>query len=156
MCARTSLFHLVEPEVEAGDPRSLVGLLTEQVEFANVILINKIETLDLKRRLSLRKVLTCLNPEARLLECSQCEVDFAAVLATKTFSEEKAATMAGWYKELDGSLHLPESEEFGIASFVYRARRPFTPTAWMRFSTARFRVCCAARATAGWRVVRKW
>ena len=119
--------HLVEPEVEAGDPRSLVGLLTEQVEFANVILINKIETLDLKRRLSLRKVLTCLNPEARLLECSQCEVDLAAVLATRTFSEEKAATMAGWYKELDGSLHLPESEEFGIASFVYRARRPFHP-----------------------------
>ena len=55
----------------------------------------------------------------------KCEVDLGLLLGTRSFNEQKAATMAGWYKELDGSARLPETEEYGIASFVYRARRPF-------------------------------
>ena len=117
--------HLVDPEVSAEDPRSLVGLLTDQIEFANLILLNKVDKVSRKQRLSVRKVLTCLNPEARIRECFQCEVDLGLLLGTRSFNEQKAATMAGWYKELDGSARLPETEEYGIASFVYRARRPF-------------------------------
>lgn len=117
--------HLVDPEVPAEDPRSLVGLLTDQIEFANLILLNKTDRVSRKQRLQVRKVLTCLNPEARVRECSHCEVELSLLLGTSSFDEVKAATMAGWYKELEGSQHLPESEEYGIASFVYRARRPF-------------------------------
>ena len=117
--------HLVDPDVPADDPRSLVGLLTDQIEFANLILLNKIDLISEDTRHRLRKVLTCLNPEARLCDCSYGEVELSRVLGTRTFDEARAATMAGWYKELEGSQHLPESEEYGIASFVYRARRPF-------------------------------
>lgn len=117
--------HLVDPDVQAGDPRSLVGLLTDQIEFANLILLNKVDLVSRKQRLQVRKVLTCLNPEARVRECSECDVELSLLLGTRSFDESKAATMAGWYKELEGSHHLPESEEYGIASFVYRARRPF-------------------------------
>ncbi|MBX3167571.1 MAG: GTP-binding protein [Candidatus Eremiobacteraeota bacterium] len=117
--------HLVDPDVPAGDPRSLVGLLTDQIEFANLILLNKVDLISRKQRLQVRKVLACLNPEARLRECSHSEVELSLVLGTRSFNEARAATMAGWYKELEGSQHLPESEEYGIASFVYRARRPF-------------------------------
>lgn len=117
--------HLVDPEVQADDPRSLVGLLTDQIEFANLILLNKAEAVTPEQLESVRKVVTCLNPEARIRDCSHCAVDLSMLLGTRSFDEGKAATMAGWYKELEGNTHLPESDEYGIASFVYRARRPF-------------------------------
>ena len=117
--------HLVDLEVQADDPRSLVGLLTDQIEFANLILLNKADSVTPDQLESVRKVITCLNPGARIRDCSHCAVDLSLMLGTRSFDEQKAATMAGWYKELEGNTHLSESDEYGIASFVYRARRPF-------------------------------
>lgn len=124
--------------LQDDDPRSLVGLLTDQVEFANLILLNKADLVSQKQRLSVRKVLTCLNPEARIRECSHCEVELPLVLGTRSFNERKASTMAGWYKELEGNSHLPESDEYGIASFVYRARKPFHQSRLEEFLSGSF------------------
>lgn len=141
--------HLIEPEVAADDPRSLVGLLTDQVELANVLLLNKAGLVSHTERQKIRKVLGCLNPEARILECDHCQVELAEVLSTGSFCEAKAATMAGWYKELDGSQHLPESEEYGIASFVYRARRPFHTGRLESLLSGSFLGSCVAKVTPG-------
>ncbi|MGF6709046.1 G3E family GTPase [Luteibacter sp. W1I16] len=109
------------------DRRSLVSLLTEQVEFADVIVINKCDRLDEAERLQVRKVLRALNRDARLLDAAYGEIDLSVVLNTGLFNYEKAQTAPGWVKELMGA-HTPETEAYGITSFVYRAARPFHPT----------------------------
>jgi G3E family GTPase len=108
------------------DDRSVVELLIEQIEFCNVIVINKsdlVTTSDLER---LKGILKALNPQA-VLVCSQFgKVPLNSVLNTGYFNFEQAAEAPGWLKEMRGE-HVPETEEYGISSFVYRARRPFHP-----------------------------
>lgn len=110
----------------------LADLLIEQVEFANVIVVNKTDLVDEKRLATLEAALRKLNPEARVLRASRGAVDAAEILNTGLFDEEAASAMPGWAKELNGE-HTPETEAFGISSFVYRARRPFHPERFMRF-----------------------
>jgi G3E family GTPase len=108
------------------DERTIVDLLVDQVEFANVLVVSKadlVEPSDLER---LEGILHHLNPEARLVRAQHGRVPIDAVLGTGLFDDDKAATYAGWAKELAG-IHTPETEEYGIGSFVYRARRPFHP-----------------------------
>ncbi|NJM91195.1 MAG: GTP-binding protein [Myxococcales bacterium] len=108
------------------DERAIVDLLVDQVEFANVLVISKIDLVaasDLER---LEGILHHLNPEAQLVRAQHGHVPIDAVLGTGRFDGDKAATYAGWAKELAG-IHTPETEEYGIGSFVYRARRPFHP-----------------------------
>ena len=108
------------------DDRTIVDLLVDQVEFANVIVISKT---DLVAQTSLRKleaILRSLNPDARLIRAEFGHVPLDQVLDTGLFDFEKASAAPGWLKELRGE-HIPESEEYGISSFVYRARRPFHP-----------------------------
>lgn len=108
------------------DDRTIVDLLVDQVEFANVIVISKT---DLVAQTSLRKleaILRSLNPDARLIRAEFGHVPLDQVLDTSLFDFEKASAAPGWLKELRGE-HIPESEEYGISSFVYRARRPFHP-----------------------------
>lgn len=108
------------------DDRTIVDLLVDQVEFANVIVISKT---DLVAKTSLRKleaILRSLNPDARLIRAEFGHVPLDQVLDTSLFDFEKASAAPGWLKELRGE-HIPESEEYGISSFVYRARRPFHP-----------------------------
>lgn len=108
------------------DDRTIVDLLVDQVEFANVIVISKA---DLVAKTSLRKleaILRSLNPDARLIRAEFGHVPLDQVLDTSLFDFEKASAAPGWLKELRGE-HIPESEEYGISSFVYRARRPFHP-----------------------------
>ncbi|MEX1828960.1 GTP-binding protein [Luteibacter sp. CQ10] len=109
-----------------GDGRSLVNLLTEQVEFADVIVVNKCDRLDEGRRHELHRVLRALNRDARLVDASFGDVDLSAVLDTGLFDYERAQTAPGWVKELMGQ-HTPETEEYGITSFVYRSGRPLHP-----------------------------
>ncbi|WP_285404631.1 GTP-binding protein [Luteibacter sp. ME-Dv--P-043b] len=113
------------------DDRSLVTLLTEQVEFADVIVVNKCDRLDSVARRQVRAVLRALNRDARIVEAAFGEVDLALVLDTGLFDYDKAQTAPGWVKELMGA-HTPETEAYGITSFVYRATRPFHPARLQR------------------------
>lgn len=124
-CSTDSLASRGETNGE-DDGRSLVNLLTEQVEFADVIVINKCDGLNEAERQQVRKVIRALNRDARLVNAAHGEVDLSLVLNTGLFDHDKAQLAPGWVKELMGA-HTPETEEYGITSFVYRAARPFHP-----------------------------
>ncbi|MCB1488502.1 MAG: zinc metallochaperone GTPase ZigA [Bauldia sp.] len=118
-----------------GDERTLVDLLVDQIEFADVIVVNKISDIDEAQRDLVRKVVRALNPDARLIETDFCRVDLDAVLDTHRFDFERAHENPLWFKELHGFRdHVPETEEYGIGSFVYRARRPFHPEKFKAFT----------------------
>ena len=108
------------------DERTIVDLLTDQIEFANVIVINKCDLVSEKEAERLEGILHHLNPDARLRRVTRGQVDFRDVIGTGLYDEEAASRMPGWFKELNGE-HIPETEEYGISSFVYRRRKPFHP-----------------------------
>ncbi|MCQ9154481.1 zinc metallochaperone GTPase ZigA [Acidomonas methanolica] len=117
-----------------GDERALVDLLVEQIEFADVVILNKIDTATPEQIAAARKIIRSLNPDADLVETSRSHVDLARVLDTNRFDFERAHEHPLWFKELHGHAgHIPETQEYGIGSFVYRARRPFRPDAFARF-----------------------
>jgi G3E family GTPase len=112
-----------------GDERRLVHLLTEQIEFADVIVLNKVSDAGPERAEAARKIIRALNPDARLVEADHGLVPGAAILDTGLFDFDRAHEHPFWAKELYGfERHVPETEEYGISSFVYRARRPFVPS----------------------------
>lgn len=116
------------------DQRTLVDLLVEQIEFADVVVINKVSEATEATRAAVRKVVAALNPRARQIETNFGEVPLAAILGTGLFDEAKAATHPLWHKELHSpESHVPETEEYGISSFVYRERRPFDPAQLLAF-----------------------
>ena len=107
------------------DERTIVDLLTDQIEFANVIVINKCDLVSEKRRSSWKASCTT-STRTRLQRVTRGKVDFRDVIGTGLYDEEAASRMPGWFKELNGE-HIPETEEYGISSFVYRRRKPFHP-----------------------------
>lgn len=110
------------------DTRTLVNLLTDQIEFANVVVLNKVRDAGAERVDAARKIIKALNPDARLIEANHARVDPLAIFGTGLFDFDRAAEHPLWAKELYGfAHHLPETEEYGISSFVYRARAPFHP-----------------------------
>jgi G3E family GTPase len=112
----------------ADDERTLVDLLVEQIEFADVVIINKIGDVPPEQRDEVRRVVRGLNADARIVEAEFGKAPLDAVLDTRLYSEERAQRHPLWHKELyDFKNHTPETEEYGIRSFVYRARRPFHP-----------------------------
>jgi G3E family GTPase len=118
-----------------GDDRTLLDLLVDQIEFADVVVINKVSDIDPEHRDLVRKVVVALNPAARIVETDFAHVDLGEVLDTGRFEYEKAHEHPLWYKELNGFRdHVPETEEYGISSFVYRARRPFHPEKFKAFT----------------------
>ncbi|EPE98248.1 GTP-binding protein [Rhizobium grahamii] len=117
-----------------GDVRTIIDLLVEQIEFADVIILNKVGTATPAERQAARQIIVGLNPDARLVETDFGQVDLGDVLGTGRFDIERAETHPLWYKELHGfSDHVPETEEYGIRSFVYREKRPFEPAKLQRF-----------------------
>ncbi|MFN4152666.1 MAG: GTP-binding protein, partial [Candidatus Sericytochromatia bacterium] len=108
------------------DERTIVDLLIEQVEFADVIVLNKTDLVSEKDLNELENIIKKLNPEAKIVHSSFGKVALDQVLNTNLFDFDKASMAAGWLKELRGE-HTPETEEYGISSFVYKARRPFHP-----------------------------
>jgi G3E family GTPase len=111
-----------------GDDRALVDLLVEQIEFADVVVLNKVSSATPDQVVAARRIIRALNPDADLIETDESRVDLGAVLDTKRFNLEKAQRHPLWFKELYApEAHRPETEEYGIRSFVYRARRPFHP-----------------------------
>ncbi|WP_050460851.1 zinc metallochaperone GTPase ZigA [Herbaspirillum autotrophicum] len=108
------------------DQRTVVDLLIEQIEFCDVIILNKLDLITGQQHKHLHAILRGLNPRARIEASSFGKVALDKVLDTGLFDFEEAQKAPGWLQELRGE-HVPESEEYNIASFVYRARRPFHP-----------------------------
>ncbi|MBL8117231.1 MAG: GTP-binding protein [Anaerolineae bacterium] len=119
-------------EVSDEDNRTLSDLLIDQVEFANVIILNKTDLATSEQIETLEGILRKLNPTARFIHAEQAQVPTNAILNTGMFDMEAAQRSAGWLKELEGE-HTPETEEYGISSFVFRAYRPFHPVRLMDF-----------------------
>ena len=114
------------------DERSITDLLIEQIEFADVILISKIDLISRCDREELIAILERLNAQAEIIPMVMGEVPLTKILNTGRFDFERAAEAPGWLKELRGE-HVPETEEYGIASTGYRARRPFHPERFFNF-----------------------
>ncbi|MBC3232661.1 zinc metallochaperone GTPase ZigA [Pseudomonas lurida] len=114
------------------DERSITDLLIEQVEFADVILISKIDLISSREREELIAILERLNAQAEIIPMVMGEVPLDKILNTGRFDFERAAQAPGWLQELRGE-HVPETDEYGIASSAYRARRPFHPQRFFDF-----------------------
>nr|WP_154307601.1 GTP-binding protein [Metabacillus lacus] len=111
---------------DENDTRDIADLLIEQIEFANTIILNKVDLVDDSEVKKLHAAVSALNPEADILQSSFSSVDTKELLHRNHFDLEKASGSAGWIKELNEE-HTPETEEYGIRSFVYRRKRPFHP-----------------------------
>ncbi|WES98983.1 GTP-binding protein [Chryseobacterium arthrosphaerae] len=116
--------HLTDME---GDYRTIVNLLTDQIEFANVIILNKTDLIDTETLGFLKAAVKKLNPDAVILQSEFGKVDLQKILNTKLFDFDKAQASVGWQKELQAGHHTPETEEYGISSLVFRDQRPFHP-----------------------------
>lgn len=110
------------------DDRTLVHLLTDQIEFADVVILNKIADAGSDKVDAARKIIRSLNADAEIIETNQSAVAAEKILDTGLFDFEQAHEHPMWAKELYGFVdHVPETEEYGVASYVYRARLPFVP-----------------------------
>jgi G3E family GTPase len=109
------------------DQRSIVNLLTDQIEFANVILINKSDLVEKVQVEELKAIIHKLNPVAKILVTDHSKIHPKEILNTGLFDFEEVSNSAGWQEELQKGQHTPETEEYGISSFVFRDKRPFHP-----------------------------
>ncbi|CAE6442382.1 unnamed protein product [Rhizoctonia solani] len=126
-------------EIDPQDERNVTDLLVDQLEFADVILVNKTDIADRKTVAKVLSLIKTLNPRAKVIPTVRCRVDLEEILNTRRFSFEEAVTGAGWLQSLQESMPRktangsiknipkPETEEYGISNFVYRRRRPFHP-----------------------------
>lgn len=116
------------------DQRTLAGLLADQIEFADVVVVNKIDLVNLKQRAEVAAVIKALNPVAEIVYADHGVVPLNKLLGTGKFDLERAAAMPGWAHELEGR-HTPETEEYGINSFVLRSHAPLHPQRFADFMT---------------------
>ena len=114
------------------DERSVADLLVDQIEFADVILISKTDLVDDKDIDKLKAIIKTLNTQAEIIPIKEGNVEIDKVLNTGLFDFAKAKEAPGWLKEMRGE-HIPETEEYGISSFTYTARRPFLPEKFYNF-----------------------
>jgi len=120
-----------------GDDRTIVNLLTDQVEFANVILLNKVDLITESELRNLYDIIHKLNPNADVIPTQNSQVSLHEVIDTGLFNFEEAEVSAGWIQKLENE-HIPETEEYGIGSFVYRKCKPFHPQRFLDFATHHF------------------
>ncbi len=106
------------------DTRTVADLLIDQIEFANVIVLNKLDIVSTEQAREVEAIVRALNPGAKLITARRGQVPLDSVLGTGLFDYETAASSAGWLRELEGG-HTPETEEYGISSFAYRTPHPF-------------------------------
>jgi len=115
------------------DTRTIVHLLTDQVEFANVIILNKTDLVTPYEVGLLEAAIRKLNADARILRSEFGRIDPNLILNTGLFDHDKASRSAGWIRELESGHHTPETEEYGISSMVFRERKPFHPARFWNF-----------------------
>ncbi|MBU2995308.1 GTP-binding protein [Cellulophaga baltica] len=120
-----------------GDDRTIVNLLTDQIEFANVIILNKMDLVSETDLKELHAIIKKLNPEAVIISTTNAEIEPENVLNTGLFDYEKAEASAGWIKELENE-HVPETEEYGISSIVFRSKKPFHPERFLSYLNTDF------------------
>ena len=137
------------------DERTVVDLLIDQIEFCDVIVLNKIDLIDQAQQDQLIAILKTLNPRARIEIAQFGKVALDKILNTQLFDFDEAAQAPGWLKELRGE-HTPETEEYGISSFVYRARRPSIQNVFMIWYRLNGRESCVPKAFSGWLPNRHW
>ncbi|ACA12144.1 GTP-binding protein [Xylella fastidiosa subsp. multiplex] len=113
-------------QADSDDTRSLADLLGQQIEFADTIVISKCDLIDATQLARVRAVVRGLNRDAQIIEAHLGEVPLPQLVGTGRFDFTRAQLAPGWMRELRGE-HTPETEEYGVTSFVYRARRPFHP-----------------------------
>ncbi|MFG3093010.1 GTP-binding protein [Streptomyces antibioticus] len=119
-----------------GDERTVSDLLMDQIEFADVIVLNKLDLVDADAAERLQAALTRLNPTARIVRAAHGRVRVGDVVGTGLFDLEQAQQAPGWVMELNGD-HVPETEEYGVSSTVFRAEVPFHPERLWTFVTSR-------------------
>ena len=121
------------------DDRSVADLLVDQIEFADVILVSKTDLVTEEDIKKLKAIIKTLNTQAEIIPITEGRVEIDKVLNTGLFNFDKAKEAPGWLKEMRGD-HIPETEEYGISSFTYKARRPFYPEKFYNFlhSTEQF------------------
>jgi G3E family GTPase len=118
-----------------GDERTVVDLLVDQIEFCDVLILNKTDLMTNDEIAQLEGILKTFNPRAQIIHSQFGKVPLDRIMNTALFDFDEAAEAPGWLQELRGE-HVPETEEYGIASFVYRARKPFHPQRlWQWFNT---------------------
>ena len=115
-----------------NDTRTIVNLLVDQIEFANVIILNKTDLITQKQKEILLATIKKLNPVAKIITSEYGKVNPNEIINTGLFNYEEAETSAGWIQELEG-IHTPETEEYGISSFVFRDQKPFHPERFWNF-----------------------
>ena len=106
--------------------RSIVDLLVEQIEFANVIVLNKVDLISALQQEEMRSIIRKLNPDAKIIQADHGKINPKEILNTHLFDFAEAAQSSGWQKELQNK-HTPETDEYGIGSFVFREHRPLHP-----------------------------
>ncbi|CAO1635335.1 unnamed protein product [Parajaminaea phylloscopi] len=113
-------------DVPEEDDRNISDLMVDQLEFADVVVLNKVDLVGQEEVPKILGLIKTLNPSAKVIQCRHAQLDPREVLNTKLFSYSKAAMSAGWLKSLQEEV-VPETEEYGVGTFVFRARKPFHP-----------------------------
>ena len=121
-----------------GDFRSIVNLLTDQIEFANVIILNKTDLVNHEHLGVLKATIHKLNPSAKIIESEYSKVNPNEILNTNLFDFDEAEQSAGWIEELNKDEHTPETDEYGISSFVFKSKEPFHPERFWQFVQSKF------------------
>ena len=140
-------------EVEGGDHRSIVNLLIDQVEFADLIVLNKIDLVNEDEKAEVIAMIKGLNSKARIVECSNGAVKLPEILDTKMFNYDEASQTPDWLKAIYEEP-MPETKEYGISTFVYKARRPFHPQRLHEFLGKQWPGVVRRRGSFGWQ--RAW
>lgn len=121
-----------------GDYRTIVNLLTDQIEFANVIILNKTDLVSEETVGVLKAAIHKLNPGAKIIKSTFSKIDPKEILHTGLYDFEEAEQSAGWIEELNKGEHTPETEEYGIGSFVFRSKKPFDPNRFWKYIQMHF------------------
>jgi Putative GTPases (G3E family) len=126
---------LLKEDMEEED---IENLLVQQIEFCNLIILNKIDLISEEEKQKVIRVIRVLQPEAGIIETNYAKVDIAKVINTHAFDFEKAGMSAGWVKALTEEEEMPETEEYGIGTFVYEQTRPFVQKKFETFVVDKF------------------